>query len=239
MPLARRASSHMILQGAIDEAASLEPPPMFKKALLYMQDWSVDHSGGKSNNLKTLREKLDHGIKLPESASIPFQMQEYSIGLEPEKLKRLNHLIEQISIGKSVKKMNKNLYRCKEIILAMKFHQNDPHHKFLKEQLLKFGIPPGQFDQAWYSIKRVWASKFNERAFLATKKLGVTLHQIFMAVLVQRVIPAEYAYVIHTTNPTNENDNEVYAEACLGLGEALVSDMPGQAMSFSYDKQSK
>ena len=135
--------------------------------------------------------------------------------------------------------MNKNLYRCKEIILNMKFHQNDPHHQNLKAELIKFGIPPAQFDQAWYSIKRVWASKFNERAFLATKKLGVTLHQIFMAVLVQRVIPAEYAYVIHTTNPTNGNDNEVYVEACLGLGEALVSDMPGQAISFSYDKQSK
>jgi alpha-glucan,water dikinase len=104
----------------------------------------------------------------------------------------------------------------------------------LKEQLLKFGVD--KFDQAWTSIKKVWASKFNERAFLATKKLGVNLTQIFMAVLVQRVVPAEYAYVIHTTNPTNSNDGEVYVEACLGLGEALVSDMPGQALSFSYDK---
>lgn len=97
----------------------------------------------------------------------------------------------------------------------------------MKEQLLKFGIPADQFGQAWVTIKKVWASKFNERAFLATKKLGVNLNQIYMAVLVQRVIPAEYAYVIHTTNPTNSNDDEVYVEACVGLGEALVSDMPG------------
>lgn len=53
------------------------------------------------------------------------------------------------------------------------------------------------------------------------------MDQIFMAVLVQRVIPAEYAYVIHTTNPTNMEDDEVYVESCIGLGEALVSDMPG------------
>jgi hypothetical protein len=38
---------------------------------------------------------------------------------------------------------------------------------------MKFGID--KFDSAWISIKRVWASKFNERAFLATKKLGVSL----------------------------------------------------------------
>ncbi len=57
-----------------------------------------------------------------------------------------------------------------------------------------------------------------------------------MAVLVQEIIPAEYAYVVHTTNPTNGEENEVYVEACLGLGEALVSKMPGQAFSFTYDK---
>jgi alpha-glucan, water dikinase len=57
-----------------------------------------------------------------------------------------------------------------------------------------------------------------------------------MAVLVQKIIPSEYAYVIHTTNPTNGEEDEVYAEVCLGLGEALVSDMPGQALSFTYHK---
>jgi alpha-glucan,water dikinase len=82
----------------------------------------------------------------------------------------------------------------------------------------------------------VWASKFNERAFLATKKIGFNLHAIYMAVLVQRIIPSEYAYVVHTTNPTNGEDAEVYVESCLGLGEALVSQMPGQAFSFTFNK---
>jgi alpha-glucan,water dikinase len=65
------------------------------------------------------------------------------------------------------------------------------------------------------------------------------MNQIFMAVLVQKIVTAEYAYVIHTTNPTNNEDDEVYVEACLGLGEALVSDMPGKAFSFSYHKKNK
>ena len=60
-----------------------------------------------------------------------------------------------------------------------------------------------------------------------------------MAVLVQKVVPAEYAFVIHTTNPTNDNKDEVYVESCVGLGEALVSDMAGQAMSFTYNKSSE
>lgn len=97
----------------------------------------------------------------------------------------------------------------------------------MKDALLSFGIPKHDLQNAWKTIKMVWASKFNERAFLATKKIGLTLHAVYMAVLVQRVIPAEYAYVIHTSNPTNGEDEEVYVESCLGLGEALVSKMPG------------
>ena len=60
-----------------------------------------------------------------------------------------------------------------------------------------------------------------------------------MAVLVQEVIPAEYAYVVHTVNPKNQNKDEVYVESCLGLGESLVAGMSGQGLSFSYDKNSK
>lgn len=44
----------------------------------------------------------------------------------------------------------------------------------LKEEIIKFGIQ--DFDQAWRSIIKVWASKFNERAFLSIKKLGVNLN---------------------------------------------------------------
>lgn len=121
--------------------------------------------------------------------------------------------------------------------MSIPFNYQDPHMVNLKKQLISFGIPSGEFEKAWNGVKKVWASKFNERAFLATKKIGVNLNQIFMAVLVQKIVPSEYAYVIHTTNPTNGDDTEVYVETCRGLGESLVSDMPGQALSFTLNKQ--
>ena len=83
---------------------------MFDRSLLYMGDFSPQHSGAKSNNLKFLRGKLDPGVKLPESACIPFQMQEYSMSLEPEVEAQLNELIDQVATVKSVRKMNKILY---------------------------------------------------------------------------------------------------------------------------------
>ena len=72
----------------------------------------------------------------------------------------------------------------------------------------------------------VWASKFNERAYISMRKVGLDFMDIRMAVLCQRVVPAKYAYVIHTRNPTNGDDSEVYCELVMGLGEAIVSGMP-------------
>ena len=123
--------------------------------------------------------------------------------------------------------------------MRLKLIEEDEHHLNLIKGLHKFGIAATDKERAWKTIKKVWASKFNERAFLATKKIGVTLHSIYMAVLVQKIVESEYAYVIHTSNPTNGEDDEVYVESCLGLGEALVSKMPGQAFSFTYNKVEK
>jgi hypothetical protein len=100
-------------------------------------------------------------------------MLEYTLGLYPDILKKIEGLFVQIKTVKSVKKMNRMLNQCKEIVMGLQFKASDQHHAFLKEQLMKFGID--KFESAWISIKRVWASKFNERAFLATKKLGVSL----------------------------------------------------------------
>lgn len=89
---------------------------------------------------------------------------------------------------------------------------------------------------AWYAIKRVWASMWNERAHLARAKIGLNVEDVDMAVLCQKVIDAEYAFVIHTTNPLTNDTNEIYAEAVIGLGETLVSNAPGQALGFTVRK---
>lgn len=36
-----------------------------------------------------------------------------------------------------------------------------------------------------------------------------------MAVLVQEIIQADYAFVVHTTNPSTEDETEIYAEVKL------------------------
>ncbi len=89
---------------------------------------------------------------------------------------------------------------------------------------------------AWEAVKGVWASVWNERAHLARIKLRLDVDDVDMAVLCQKVIDADYAFVIHTVNPTNKDKNEIYAEAVIGLGETLVGNAPGQALGFIVRK---
>lgn len=57
-------------------------------------------------------------------------------------------------------------------------------------------------------MQGVWASQYNERAMLSMRKVGIDFRDIRMAVLCQRVVPAAYAFVIHTTNPSNGAPSE-------------------------------
>lgn len=50
--------------------------------------------------------------------------------------------------------------------------------------------------------------------------MDLNFDDVRMAVLVQRVVPAQYAFVIHTKNPSNNDEEEVFCEMVRGLGEA-------------------
>jgi alpha-glucan,water dikinase len=131
--------------------------------------------------------------------------------------------------------ISKQLASCRKTMMELKFVENDDTKK-LKSRLISFGVNPNDINGAFNSIKGVWASKFNERAFLATKKVGINLDDIRMAVLVQKIIPADYSYVIHTKNPSTNDDNELYAEVVIGMGETLVGTYEGQSFSFTHNK---
>ena len=46
------------------------------------------------------------------------------------------------------------------------------------------------------------------------------------------MVPAEYAFVLHTAHPVTGERGCVFGEVVLGLGETLVGNYPGKALSF-------
>jgi alpha-glucan,water dikinase len=101
---------------------------------------------------------------------------------------------------------------------------------------LKTGGTPVLPALAAERIKQVWASLWNDRAYFSRQATGFPHDRASMAVLIQEVVPAEYAFVIHTVNPATGNRDELYAEVVRGLGETLVGNHPGRALSFTAAK---
>ena len=216
----------------------------FNKAYIEIDEFENDKVGAKSNNLKKIYKKLPVWIKYPESFSIPFNVFDYFMNLqensnEKENLSNLIFKLDSLSENE-LNKSTEILNNCASIIInQMSIPEDNEYYKQLKQRLEKFGINEKELPEAIKSIKRVWASKFNERAFISCRKIGIKLKEISMAVLCQKIIEAEYAFVIHTKNPSNNDKNEIYCEMVYGMGESLVGAYEGQSFSFIYNKETK
>jgi len=73
------------------------------------------------------------------------------------------------------------------------------------------------------AIDRCWASLDNERARAYRRQHGIDEDGLAMAVVVQRLVPAEVAGVLFTRNPLDPEGRTMLVEASWGLGESVVS----------------
>jgi alpha-glucan,water dikinase len=213
-------------------------PAWSKKWAVQMDGFKDGVVGAKSKNLAGLRGKLPEWINLPPSVTLPFSCFE-------EALKRKENAEISKQLAENVKKVTpatavEMLAKCRE--LAAQIAVPEEAQKELRAAMATAGIPvPAMESQDWADALRalssVWVSKYNDRAYVSTRKVGINFDDVRMAVLVQRVIPARYAFVIHTENPTTGDMDEIYCEMVRGLGEAIVSGtVPGTALAFTARK---
>ncbi|HEV3237064.1 MAG TPA: PEP/pyruvate-binding domain-containing protein, partial [Gemmataceae bacterium] len=73
------------------------------------------------------------------------------------------------------------------------------------------------------AIQRCWSSLHSERALAYRRQQGVTDDSLAMAVVVQRLVPAEVAGVLFTRDPLDLHGKRMLVEASWGLGESVVS----------------
>jgi len=96
-----------------------------------------------------------------------------------------------------------------------------PGHSFAGLYDTYLGIT--NLEDCLIAIKKCWASLWTERAYNYRQKNGFDHSKVEMAVIVQSLIPADVAGVIFTADPITGDNNRIIIEACLGLGDALVS----------------
>ncbi|NPV76295.1 MAG: hypothetical protein HPY59_07940 [Anaerolineae bacterium] len=73
------------------------------------------------------------------------------------------------------------------------------------------------------AVKKCWASLWTARAIAYRLRQGVAPESMALAVVVQRLIPAEAAGILFTANPVTGDRAQAVINAAWGLGEAVVS----------------
>ncbi|KAI8528222.1 hypothetical protein RHMOL_Rhmol12G0133800 [Rhododendron molle] len=206
------------------------------KYAISSDEFTNEMVGAKSRNIAYLKGKVPSWVGIPTSVALPFGVFEKVLSNDlnqkvAEKLQFLKKKLEgDVSALGEIRKTVLELVAPSQLVQE------------LKNKMQSSGMPwPGdegqqRWEQAWMAIKKVWASKWNERAYFSTRKVKLDHDYLCMAVLVQEIINADYAFVIHTTNPSSEDSSEIYVEVVKGLGETLVGAYPGRALSFVCKK---
>jgi len=74
------------------------------------------------------------------------------------------------------------------------------------------------------SVKKCWASLWNERALVYREKKQIDHFRALMAVIVQPMIACKQSGVLFTVNPVSNDNEKILINASWGLGEAIVSE---------------
>ena len=96
-------------------------------------------------------------------------------------------------------------------------------------------VAPAHVDEA---VRKVWASLWTSRATISRRQNGIAGDQTYMAVLIQQMLNPDYSFVMHTVNPINHKNNEIYIELAVGQGETLASgSVPGTPYRIVCEKK--
>lgn len=200
--------------------------------------------GNKALNLAALRsQKLPDWIHIPASIALPFGTFERVLSdpANAAAAATVAGALKELAAATRGEGIPPVLRTLREIIRTQLMAPES-----LKEAVKAAGKASGlavattapTWTPLWAAICGVWASKWNDRAWLSRGALGMAEDDLVMSVLVQQIVAARYAFVLHTADPLTGRGGNLHGELVIGMGEALVGNFPGRALSFSQSSES-
>ncbi len=215
---------------------SLARPPSAREYAIPEDAFEASTVGAKSRNLKRLRGRLPEWIHVPTAIALPYGVCERVLEHPNNQASAHRHqeLVDHLARASQVE-IPTTLSAMREVVVGLVPPRG--LEAALRVAMAAATIPwPAPFPEVWSGITRVWASKWNERAYVSRRAQGIPDASLLMAVLVQEVVAADYAFVIHTANPITGDRDDLVAEVVLGLGETLVGNHPGRALGFAHHR---
>jgi phosphoglucan,water dikinase len=203
--------------------------------------------GGKadaSKRLAELAQSAEAPFVVPLAVVIPFGVMEFALGqspelaaefarrllgaddISPEKLpslaEEIRELLLRITVPSEIGPAIAKAFRPDALLMVRSSANCEDLAKLSGAGLYDSiaNVPPQDVSSA---VRSVWASLWTTRAARSRAKSNIPHAKAHMAVLIQEMVTPEYAFVLHTVNPLNRNQQELYAELAVGLGETLVS----------------
>jgi alpha-glucan, water dikinase len=223
-------------KGGSADTVELIKPTGDKIWALLPCDYAPNAVGGKAMSLSKLGAQaamFGDGVTVPPSFAIPFGSFERALQSDADSAADMEVALAALAaiVTKDAKAVRRALRAIRKVVRRV------PIPKELMEIVAEVGATFNVIDEsAWDAVKGVWASKWTERAYLSRRVCGIAEGDLFMGVLCMDVVPAEYAFVLHTTDPVSGDNDRVFGEVVVGLGETLVGNSPGRALSFSSSK---
>lgn len=208
------------------------------------QLWLV---GGKGLNLGEL-SKIQ-GIRVPEGFCVTTagyqkaieQNETYHVWLDrltmlkpedrdqiAETSRKIRQIVEEVEIPSDVVKAvahylsrfgEEHAYAVRSSATA----EDLPHASFAGQQDTYLNII-GK-DAILQHIRKCWASLFTERAVIYRMMNGFDHRQVYLSVIVQKMVFPQASGILFTADPVSSNRTLLSIDASFGLGEALVSGL--------------
>ena len=217
---------------------SIAPYKLSEEWLIAPSAYDRDVVGGKSNSLEDMAKELAAmnvtDVDVPGSFALPFGTFERVLAEDDETRLSLETAVAAINAATSATARREALEDARNIISS----------RLLCPSGLEAALHDAatslsstvEMERLWDAVCGVWASKWTERAWLSRKACGIPDEDLNVAVLLMELVDAELAFVVHTANPITGDSDEIFGEICVGLGETLVGNAAGSALSFTMSK---
>eukprot|EP00917_Polyrhabdina_sp_WS-2016_P017348 GHVP01037431.1.p1 GENE.GHVP01037431.1~~GHVP01037431.1.p1 ORF type:complete len:978 (+),score=181.98 GHVP01037431.1:1561-4494(+) len=215
-----------------------------------MQSFSTRLVGSKSLNIRRLHE-ISSDFVIPPSFTIPFGAFQKALNSQDNYrtiLPKLNACLRKLGKDTSNNEAGYLFANAQNLVSSMTIPE-----ECIKEIRAagnnvegSDGIQLGQLlsrcsdTEISDRIKSVWASMFSLTPWISLAKANLEFNDLQMAILVQEVLPASYAFVLHTSNPSSPHaKDEIFGELVAGMGEALVANHPGRSLAWKMQRNGK
>lgn len=204
-------------------------------------------AGGKGSNLGEL-SKI-HGIQVPEGFCVTTKAYQKAL----EKNEAIQTLLNQLTllkaedrdrIGEISRKIRKIIMKVEipsDVVKAVAHYLiqfGDEHAYAVRSSATAEDLPHASFagqqdtylniigqEAIMQHISKCWASLFTDRAVIYRMINGFDHSQVYLSVIVQRMVFPQAAGILFTADPITSNRKLLSIDASFGLGEALVSGL--------------